>query len=332
MRAFLGLANQTRHYIKDFANLSFPLSDTLRGHTKRCIKKITWNDQMKNSFKTLKKELRNIIGRSQPDFKKPFVLQTDASEKAIGALLLQENTNGNHKLIYAWSRVLSPCEQNYSTTDKELLALVKSIEHFRHYLLGRKFLLLTDHRSLEYLWESSNLNSRLVRWSLYLQEYEFEVRYIKGDENGADGVSRYCFKTSIKSQETSNTINITDSNIKNKIIHDYHLTTGHGRLKTMLHNISQRYRWDTLKKDIKNYLESCLICLKSGGPIVNTKCKIIKTNSINDIWEIDLIGRLLDEDGKNKFILVIIDHYSKWTEAFVLQKKEANNVAHSLRK
>ncbi|KAF9761707.1 Retrovirus-related Pol polyprotein from transposon 17.6 [Nosema granulosis] len=75
-------------------------------------------------------------------------------------------------------------------TDKELLGVVKSIENYRHYLLGRESVLRTDHKALTYLWESKNPTSRLLRWSMKLQEYKFRIEYVKGEDNVADGVIR----------------------------------------------------------------------------------------------------------------------------------------------
>ncbi|KAF9761336.1 Retrovirus-related Pol polyprotein from transposon 17.6 [Nosema granulosis] len=93
-------------------------------------------------------------------------------------------------MISAFSKRLDKCQRNYSVTDKELLGLVKGIENYRHYLLGRPFTLRTDHRALTYLWEAKNPVGRLLRWSLKLSEYDFKVEYIKGDDHIADGFSR----------------------------------------------------------------------------------------------------------------------------------------------
>lgn len=275
--------------------------------------------------------MKQILQRSQPDFTQEFYLQTDASNKAIGALLLQKNNETNKlMLIYAWSRVLSPCETNYSTTDKELCAIVKSVEHFRHYLLGKKFKLLTDHRSLEYLWNSKNLNSRLTRWSLTLQEYDFSVHYIPGETNGADGVSRHCFF--IQEDETGNNgiCHIQNEVDKSKILQDYHTASGHGRQKTMQYTISQKYSWPNMNQDIKSYLRKCITCLKSGGPNVNTNNKIIQTNKINELWEIDLIGKLCTTERGNKFIMIVIDHYSKRVKSSAIPDKQASTITNNL--
>ena len=125
-----------------------------------------------------------------PDLDKEFILITDASSIAIGAVLAQYNNMGELKMISAFSKKLDKAQTNYSVTDKELLGLVKSIEHFRHYLLGREFQLWTDHKALEYMKNAKDPVGRLLRWALTLQEYKFKVKYIKGESNFSDILSR----------------------------------------------------------------------------------------------------------------------------------------------
>ncbi|KAF9762244.1 Retrovirus-related Pol polyprotein from transposon 17.6 [Nosema granulosis] len=93
-------------------------------------------------------------------------------------------------MISAFSKKLDKCQRNYSVNDKELLGLVKGIEYYRHYLLGKSFILRTYHKALTYLWEMKNPTGRLLRWCLKLVEYDFRVEYIKGEDNIADGLSR----------------------------------------------------------------------------------------------------------------------------------------------
>ncbi|KAF9762994.1 Retrovirus-related Pol polyprotein from transposon [Nosema granulosis] len=113
--------------------------------------------------------------RAQPDFEKEFILTTDASEYGIGAILGQIDKVGREKMISSYSKNFDKHQMNYSVTDKELLAVVKGIEHYRHYLLGKEFILKTDHKALTYLWETKNPTSRLLRWAMKLQEYKFRI-------------------------------------------------------------------------------------------------------------------------------------------------------------
>lgn len=130
--------------------------------------------------------LTNAPILAYPDFKKPFVLTTDASNVAIGSVL----TQANHPLSY-YSRTLNSAERNYSTIEKELLAIVDSTKHFRPYLFGQKFVIETDHNPLVWLSKLKEPNSRLIRWKLKLEEFDFSIIYRKGKENHvADSLSR----------------------------------------------------------------------------------------------------------------------------------------------
>lgn len=99
----------------------------------------------------------------QPDFSRKFILTTDASDTAIGAIISQTQENGHEMMIAAFSKKLDSTQINYSVTDKELLAVCKSVEHYRRYLIGRKFLLRTDHKAIEFIHKTKDINTRLLR-------------------------------------------------------------------------------------------------------------------------------------------------------------------------
>ena len=125
-----------------------------------------------------------------PDWTKVFVLRTDASDRGVGAVLLQE-VEGILKPIIYESRKLSSAEVNYATIEKECLAIVWATGRLYFYLYGRHFVIETDHQPLSYLHRMKTSNGRLTRWSLQLQQFSFTVRVIAGKENvGADFLSR----------------------------------------------------------------------------------------------------------------------------------------------
>ena len=125
-----------------------------------------------------------------PDFSKEFLLQTDASNDGLGAVLLQEEDDTKHPIAFA-SRKLLDREKNYSCIERECLAVVWGIQKFQNYLYGRHFILEVDHQPLQYLGKTQYQNGRLMRWALALQPYRFTVHAIKGSENvGADFLSR----------------------------------------------------------------------------------------------------------------------------------------------
>ena len=119
-----------------------------------------------------------------PDFDHEFILQTDASDRRIGAVLSQRDEYGQEHPVVLFSRKLFPRETRYSTIEKECLAIKLATHAFRVYLLGRKFVVQTDHRALEWLHRLKDNNARLTRWSLALQPYDFRVCYRTGKSNG----------------------------------------------------------------------------------------------------------------------------------------------------
>ncbi|GFW31161.1 retrovirus-related Pol polyprotein from transposon opus [Trichonephila clavipes] len=146
--------------------------------------------ECEDSFLQLKEALTSspILIYPQPD--KPFILDTDASNESVGAVLSQE-IDGQERVVAYWSKCLSKPERNYCVTRKELLAIVKAIEHFHHYLYGQKFLLRTDHASLTWLMNFRNTEGQVARWIQRLNEYYFDIRHRKGSSHGnADALSR----------------------------------------------------------------------------------------------------------------------------------------------
>ncbi|GBN04797.1 Retrovirus-related Pol polyprotein from transposon 297 [Araneus ventricosus] len=150
-------------------------------------------------------DLRSFIGLctyyrrfTYPRTDKEFILNTDASNEGIGAVLSQKI--GNEECVIAYfSKSLGKPERNYCVTRKELLAIVKSIKHFHHYLYGRKFLLRTDHASLRWLLNFREPEGQIARWIQRLQEYDFEIQHRKGTSHGnADALSRRPSKESCK--------------------------------------------------------------------------------------------------------------------------------------
>ena len=128
---------------------------------------------------------------SNPDFSKPFVVQVDASNRGIGAVLSQTDDSGEEHPIAYLSRKLAPREINYSTIERECLGIIWAIQSLRHYLFGKQFMVQTDHHPLRWLLHMKDKNQRLLRWSLILQEYSFDIVHQKGTANGnADGLSR----------------------------------------------------------------------------------------------------------------------------------------------
>lgn len=185
IKSFLGLVGYYRKFIKNFAKLTKPLTQCLKKNVK-----VEHTPEFINSFEKCKITLTNDPILQHPDFSKPFILTTDASNFAIGAILSQGTIGQDLPIAYA-SRTLNPAECNYSTIEKELLAIVWATKYFRPYLFGKKFKIVSDHKPLQWLFSIKEPHSKLVRWRLKLSEYDYEIVYKKGKNNtNADALSR----------------------------------------------------------------------------------------------------------------------------------------------
>ena len=188
LSSFLGLASYFRKFVRNFAEIAAPLFQLTHKDAK-----FQWGDMQQSAFEQLKCALTSAPVVSFPRFSAGagrFRLDTDASDTGIGATLFQEQ-DGEDKVIAFASHRLSKAQRNYSTTRKELLACVIFVQHFRHYLLGRRFELRTDHASLRWLLNFKNPSGVLARWLEILSEYDFEIIFRPGSENvPADVMSR----------------------------------------------------------------------------------------------------------------------------------------------
>ena len=178
VRKFVGMVN----YYRD---MWIRRSDTLAPLTKLCSKtaKFEWKEEQEKAFQTMKKTLCRETILAYPDFSKPFEIHTDASHTQLGAVISQER-----RPIAFYSRKLSDAQTRYTTTERELLAIVETLKEFRNILLGHKITVYTDHKNLT----CKNFNTeRVIRWRLVLEEYGPELKYIKGEHNVvADALSR----------------------------------------------------------------------------------------------------------------------------------------------
>lgn len=185
VRSFLGLCSYYRRFVSGYSFIAKPLhSLTEKGQP------FAWTAKCEEAFETLKKRLISAPILAHPDFSLPFILDTDASDHAIGAVLSQRIGKVEKVVAYA-SRSLSKSERKYCVTRKELLALVYFVKYFRHYLYGQRFTIRTDHGSLRWLMKFKNPEGQVARWLETLAAYQMTVEHRPGRLHGnADGLSR----------------------------------------------------------------------------------------------------------------------------------------------
>ena len=209
--SFLGLANYYRRFVHNFANISSPLNRLTRKDVA-----FVWTPECEEAFLELKHRLCSAPILAYPDFNQPFHLYTDASQYALGYILGQ-CINGREHVIAYGGRELSYAEKNYSTTEREALAVVAGVKRYQPYLAGNKFYIHTDHGSLSWLMRIKDPTGRLARWALQynfsrwalqLQQYNFEIIHRAGTSNGnADALSRRSYAAPLSvSQESSVTL------------------------------------------------------------------------------------------------------------------------------
>jgi hypothetical protein len=174
IRSFLGHAGFYRRFIKDFSQITRPLTNLLAKDAP-----FEFTDECLNAFHTLKKALISVPIIQPPDWSLPLEIMCDASDHVVGAVLGQTKDTKHHAIVYA-SKTLIGAQFNYATTEKELLVVIFSINKFRSYLVGAKVIIYTDHAALKYLLTKKDVKSRLIRWILLLQEFNHEIKDKKG--------------------------------------------------------------------------------------------------------------------------------------------------------
>ena len=348
LQRFLGFANFYRRFICGFSTSAAPLTSLLKGKPRR----LSPTPEAEVAFEKLKQSFTTAPILQLPDPALPFIVEVDASEVGVGAVLYQRSGDPAklHPCAF-FSRKLSPAEHNYDVGDRELLAVKMALEEWRHWLEGalHPFLVLTDHRNLEYLRSARRLNPRQARWAIFFVRFAFTISYRPGSKNiKADALSRrYDSAAGDKSPTTilpdavflcpiawDLDADITQARrqdptppscprnreyvplaLHDRVIAEAHtsVSAGHPGARRTTHLIQQRYWWSGLASDVEAVVRSCSLCATTKTPRHLPAGKLHPLPVPQRPWThlaVDFVTDL-PASGGHTVILVVVDRFSK---------------------
>ncbi|UYV66004.1 hypothetical protein LAZ67_3006141 [Cordylochernes scorpioides] len=320
LRIFLGMLNFYRTFLNNAAETQAILHEYLRGAKKKDRSEIKWTEEAEVQFEKCKQALANTALLAYPDTELPISLCTDASDRAVGSVL-QQLDNNNWKPIAFFSKKLNPAQCNYSTYDRELLAIYLSIKFFKHLLEAREFTILTDHKPLIYAFKQKNekASPKQLRHLQYISQFTTDIKYIKGTDNiVADALSRVDAITTIDYEEiakeqtgdselqnliSKNTslkfkqcplqsgnllwCDVSTNNIRPFIPIKFRMLVfrnfhelSHPGIKATTKQLTSRFIWPNMNKDIRKWARACVNCQKCKVSI-HTKSEIMEDTILN---------------------------------------------------
>ncbi|XP_078812643.1 uncharacterized protein lrrc75a isoform X3 [Oryzias latipes] len=296
LQRFLGFANFYRRFIRNYSSLAAPLTQLTSVNTP-----FVWSPEAQAAFDKLKGMFISAPILIQPDPQRQFIVEVDASDTGVGAVLSQrEVSSGKLKPCAFFSRKLSPAERNYDVGNRELLAIKLALEEWRHWLEGAEhpFIVWTDHKNLAYLRSAKRLNSRQARWCLFFDRFSFIITYRPGSRNvKPDALSRihsnhdleeatpiipptcvvgnltWDIETRVLQAQDeepdhppppANTLYVPSS-LRSDVLVWGHTSrvSCHGGVQRTLSLIKRRFFWPTLERDVREFIAACDICARS---------------------------------------------------------------------
>uniref|UniRef100_A0A3B3HPI5 Gypsy retrotransposon integrase-like protein 1 n=1 Tax=Oryzias latipes TaxID=8090 RepID=A0A3B3HPI5_ORYLA len=345
LQQFLGFANFYRRFIRNYSSIAAPLTQLTS------INKVyAWNPEADAAFRKLKSLFVSAPILIQPDVTKQFIVEVDASDSGVGAVLSQREDTGKLKPCAFFSRKLSPAEQNYDVGNRELLAIKLALEEWRHWLEGaeKPFQVLTDHKNLAYLRSAKRLNSRQARWCLFFDRFHFTITYRPGSRNiKPDALSRKyntsettsdspilpasCFIGNLTWEVESKvlqaqgeipdgiscppgTLFVPDA-LRSEVLTWGHTSriACHGGVYRTSRLLKRRFFWPTMERDVKEYIAACTTCARSKTSNRPPSGHLLPLSTPSRPWShiaVDFVSGLPPSQG-HTVILTIIDRFSK---------------------
>ena len=274
VQSFLGFTNFYRRFILNYAKIARPLTELTR------VKEpFVWDKKAAAAFQMLRNSIMEAPVLIHPDHLAPFTVETDASDYALGAVLLQLGTDNLLHPVAFYSRKLTPAEINYTVHDKELLAILCALKHWRHYLVGspHQISVFSDHKNLTFFSTLRILKQRHARWAEILSEFDFVLCYKPGMMNPvADALSRRSDLVpkgkdsheqsgfNLKFQEIHSIEELTPE-VKLEILRTRHdnAVAGHPGIRKTYQLVAKHYNWTGMRKYVTDYVRSCDICQRA---------------------------------------------------------------------
>ncbi|GJP52411.1 hypothetical protein CLOM_g11528, partial [Closterium sp. NIES-68] len=325
--------NRSRTYVEDtreregvratVCETRAPLTNLLKKNTP-----YKWETKHQEAVEQLKQALTSAPVLILPDPERDYVIEADASDQAVGAVLMQDQGNGLQPIAYL-SKKLHGAELNYPIHDKEALAIIIAFKAWRCYLEGRRTTVYTDHCSLKYLKTQPNLSRRQVRWIDFLEtHFHYDIVYKPGHKNKADALSRPAHVAAIqvegmnpllKGLFTHGITKIWVPNyppLRQLLLEEYHdvLYAGHFGSNKTLTGIAKHYYWPHMADDVQKFVTSCDTCqrMKSSK---QKKAGLLQPLPVPEQpWQVvslDFITGLPPTSSGHDAILVVIDKFSK---------------------
>jgi transposase InsO family protein len=337
LKSFIGCAEYFHTHIRDFSGTMRPLHEMVRNYEKN--RKLVWTQEAEISWDLIRNQIRDCPTLYFMDPNAPIYLHTDASDYGIGAYLFQV-IDGKDQPIAFMSKSLSGAELRWSTIEKECYAIVYALKKFEYLIRDTHFTLRTDHRNLLYV--NTAPNSKVARWKLLIQVYDFDIQYIPGPDNFvADAFSRLVpFLGGNEELHLLDEFDIPKD--KYKIIGQSHNSTvGHFGVEKTLSKITEpdpktgaprAEPWPHMREHVKRFIKRCPICQKLSTTKINIQTDLY-TNATYDPMErlsVDTIGPLEKDEYGNCYIIVVIDCFTRWVELFSAPDATAKSAARAL--